>query len=266
MAGEIWLSRQRTRRTPPRMRLFCLPYAGGGAQIYRTYSQALPADVEVCAILLPGREKRFLERALESVDAIVDQLAPVMAREVDLPYAIFGHSLGALVGFELVRRLRRDGRPLPFRLFASGHRAPHVPDPDPPIRHLPDAQFIEELRELNGTPQEAFESPELLELVLPILRADFTAAETYVHRSEAPLPCPITALGGAGDKMIPPEALQAWERHTSGDFEFHVLEGDHFFIHQRHEDVMRILKGRVADALEGMDAGTSRMPPAGTAR
>lgn len=248
MAAEIWLSRQRTRRTPPRMRLFCLPYAGGGAQIYRTYAHALPIDVEVCAIQLPGREKRFLEPALECVDAIADQLAPVIGEAVDLPYAIFGHSLGALVGFELVRRLRKEGRPLPVRLFASGHRAPHLPDPDPPIHHLPDAEFIEELRELNGTPEAVLESAELLELVLPMLRADFTAAETYVYRSDAPLPCSITALGGTSDDKVSPEALQGWEEHTSGDFEFHLLEGDHFFIHQRHQDVMQIVRNRIADA------------------
>lgn len=265
MATELWLSRPRTRRTPPRMRLFCIPYAGGGAQIYRTYAQALPTEVEVCAVQLPGREKRFLEPALESVDAIVEGLAPVIGKEGDLPYAIFGHSLGALVGFELVRRLRREGRPLPVRLFASGHRAPHVPDPDPPIRHLPDDQFIEELRKLNGTPQGVLDSPELLALVLPMLRADFTAAETYSYRSDSAIPCPITALGGSHDDMISLEALQEWGQHTSGDFEFHVLEGDHFFLHQRHEEVMRILSNRVAEALERVVAGRGIMPPGRTA-
>ena len=264
MAAELWLSRPRTRRTPPRMRLFCLPYAGGGAQIYRNYGQALPAEVEVCAVQLPGREKRFLEPALESVDAIVDKLAPVIAREGNLPYAFFGHSLGALVAFELVRRLRREGQPLPFRLFASGHRAPHAPDPDPPIRDLPDEEFIEELRGLNGTPQGVLDSPELLALVLPMLRADFTAAETYSYRGDAAIPCPITALGGSSDDMISLEALQGWGQHTSGDFEFHVLEGDHFFIHQRHEEVMQILRSRVTEALEGVVAGSGGMPPGST--
>jgi medium-chain acyl-[acyl-carrier-protein] hydrolase len=248
MAAEIWFSRTRARRTPPRMRLFCFPYAGGGAQIYRNYAEALPNDIEVCAIQLPGRERRFQEPSLESVDAIVEQLAPVMAEQTDLPYAMFGHSLGALVGFELVRRLRSEGRQLPVRLFVSGHRAPHLPDPDPPIRHLPDDAFIEELRELNGTPQAVFDSPELLELVLPILRADFTAAETYTYRSDHPLPCSITALGGASDEMVTREALQGWKDHAGGGFEYYVLEGDHFFIHQRHQDVMRILRDRLADA------------------
>ena len=261
MAAEIWLSRQRARRTPPRMRLFCIPYAGGGAQIYRTYGQALPADVEVCAIQLPGREKRFLEPALECVDAIADQLAPVIGEKLDLPYAIFGHSLGALVGFELVRRLRNAGRPLPVRLFASGHRAPHLPDPDPPIHHLPDAEFIEELRELNGTPEAVLESSELLELVLPMLRADFAAAETYLYRSDAPLSCPITALGGTDDDKVSPEALQGWGEHTSGGFEFHLFEGDHFFIHQRHDDVMRILRDRVADVRDSVAVNRRQTPP-----
>jgi medium-chain acyl-[acyl-carrier-protein] hydrolase len=236
------------------MRLYCLPYAGGGAQIYRSYSDALPAEVEVCAVQLPGRERRFSEQPLESVDAIVDQLAPVLTPELDLPYCVFGHSLGALIGFELVRRLRNSGQPLPLRLFVSGHRAPHLPDPDPPIRHLPDAEFIEELRALNGTPQAAFESPELLELVLPTLRADFTAAETYAYRDDAPLACAITALGGSGDDMVSREALEGWRQHTTGPFEFHVLEGDHFFIHQRHPEVMRILSGRLAQALDGRAA------------
>jgi medium-chain acyl-[acyl-carrier-protein] hydrolase len=249
--ADLWLSRPRNRRSAPCLRLFCIPYAGGGAQIYRSYADALPAAVEVCAVQLPGRERRFVEPPLESVDAIVDQLAPVVAKELDLPYAVFGHSLGALVGFELVRRLRDAGEPLPVRLFASGHRAPHLPDPDPPIRHLPDAEFIEELRALNGTPQAAFDSPELLALVLPTLRADFTAAETYVYRDRAPLACPISALGGTADDMITPEALQAWRQHTSAQFESHLLEGDHFFIHQRHPDVMRILSDRLAQALAG---------------
>jgi medium-chain acyl-[acyl-carrier-protein] hydrolase len=254
MSADVWLARPRSRSTPARLRLFCLPYAGGGAQIFRHYAAALPAAVEVCAVQLPGRERRFVERPLESVDAIVDQLAPVVARELSLPYAVFGHSLGALVGFELLRRLRAAGEPPPVRFFASGHRAPHLPDPDPPIRHLPDAEFIEELRALNGTPQAAFDSPELLALVLPTLRADFTAAETYVYRDAMPLACPISALGGTADDMITPEALQGWRQHTSADFEAHLLEGDHFFIHQRHPEVMRIVSGRLAQALEGRAA------------
>lgn len=249
METQTWLSRPRMRRTIPRIRLICLPYAGGGAQVFRSYGDELPADVEVCAVQLPGRERRIREPALESVDAIVDHLVPVVGAEAGLPYAIFGHSLGALVGFELVRRLRREGYPLPLRLFASAHRAPHLPDPDPPIHHLPDERFIAELRGLNGTPQAVFESQELLDLFLPVLRADFTAAETYVYRSGAPLPCAITAIGGTGDKMISREALQAWREHTTGDFALHLLEGDHFFIHQRHSDVMRILRDAIASAL-----------------
>jgi len=249
METQTWLLRPSIRRTIPRMRLICLPYAGGGAQIYRNYGQELPADVEVCAVQLPGRERRIREPALESVDAIVDHLAPVLGPEAEVPYVVFGHSLGALVGFELVRRLRSEGYPLPRRLFACAHRAPHLPDPDPPIHQLPNDRFIEELRGLNGTPQAVFDSQELLDLFLPVLRADFTAAETYIYRSGAPLPCAITAIGGTGDNMISREAMQAWREHTSGDFELHFVEGDHFFIHQRHKDVMRILRYAIANVL-----------------
>ncbi|MCP5150473.1 MAG: thioesterase [Ectothiorhodospiraceae bacterium] len=247
-----WLARQRTRANP-RMRLLCLPYAGGGSAIYRGYGERVPADVEVWVAQLPGREKRFGEPALTSVDAIADNLAAALLAPqcefLSLPYAFFGHSLGALVGFELVRRLRDAGIAPPARLFASAHRAPQLPDPDPPIHGLPDAEFAEELRTLNGTPAEVFESPELLELVLPMLRADFTAAETYAYRDAAPLACPITVFGGRDDHWIGPDALDAWREQTAAECRVQIFDGDHFFIHSAQQALLSELERELEQLL-----------------
>lgn len=246
--SDRWLVRHRTTQ-PARLRLFCFPYAGGNSQIYRTLSQSLPGYVEVCAAALPGREKRFPEAALDRVDAIAEPLAEVLMGENDLPYAIFGHSLGAVVGFEVARKIRADGGTPPVAMFMSAHRAPQLPDPDPPIHHLPHDEFVDELRELNGTPEGVFDSPELLELILPMLRADFAAAETYTYREAAPLSCPITVFGGDGDPLIPVDQLEPWREQTSAPFAMHVFEGDHFFIHSFQNEVLAIVS-------EGLDAAS----------
>jgi len=249
--SDLWLVRHRTTQ-PPRLRLFCLPYAGGNSQIFRAYPQLLPGAVEVCAVKLPGREKRFSEPALESVDAIVDGLATVLEGELDLPFAIFGHSLGALAGFELARRLAATSGRTPEHLWVSGHRAPHLPDPNPQVHASPDSELLDELRRLNGTPREVFDSPELLELLLPLLRADFTAAETYVYRETAPLECPITALGGARDELVSPEELEPWCEYSNAQFRLEVFPGDHFFIHQDHELVVGLLTADLEYILAGL--------------
>ena len=242
-----WLARQPL-RGEPRLRLFCFPFAGGGTQAYRTYGQMLPAGVEVCAVQLPGRERRFGAPAPTSVAETVASLLPVMRQMLDLPYAIFGHSLGALTGFELARGMRAAGMPLPLHLIASAHRGPQLPDPDPPIHGLPDDEFIAELSKLNGTPKEVFESPELVELMLPLLRADFAAAETYHYQDQAPLSCPLTALGGDADPEVSVDEIEAWGEQTEAAFDFQILDGDHFFFQQSQARFIQILN----DVLDGL--------------
>lgn len=248
---NTWLARQPV-RGEPRVRLFCLPFAGGGAQIYRNYGRMLPAGVEVCAVQLPGRERRFGEPAPTSVAETVTHLLPVMRQLVDLPYVVFGHSLGALTGFELVRGMRAAGLPLPAHLVVSAHRGPHLPDPDEPIHGLPDGAFIAELTKLNGTPREVFEAPELVELMLPLLRADFTAAETYQHVDESPLACPITAFGGDADPLVTPAEIEGWRVHTSAVFELHIFQGDHFFFQQVQPQFMQKLEAVLGTVLAGL--------------
>lgn len=243
-----WLARQPV-RGERRLRLFCFPFAGGGAQTYRTYSQLLPEGVEVCAVQLPGRERRFGEPALTSIEETVDCMLPIMRQLVELPYVVLGHSLGALLGFELVRRMRAAALPMPAHLVVSGHRGPQLPDPDPPIHGFPDDEFIEELSQLNGTPSEVFESQELVALMLPLLRADFTAAETYQYAGEPPLACPITALGGDLDPLVSVSEIEGWRAQTAAAFDHHILQGDHFFFQQSQTQFLRILSNVLGTVL-----------------
>jgi len=150
---------------------------------------------------------------------------------MNLPYVFFGHSLGALIGFELACQLRRQNSTDPVHLFVSGRRAPQIPDPNPPIHQLPEAEFIDELRRFDGTPEEVLKHPELMEIFLPVLRADFALLETYEYTSEKPLDCPITAFGGLQDRKATREELAAWRDQTHGDFRLQLFPGDHFFLH-----------------------------------
>jgi medium-chain acyl-[acyl-carrier-protein] hydrolase len=217
-------------RPKARLRLFCFPYAGGAASIFRTWSETLPSEIEVCPVQLPGRENRLMEPAFSHIQPLIATLAQALLPLLDTPYAFFGHSMGALISFELARYLYREDHEGPLHLFASGHRAPHLPDPDPPTSHLPEAAFIEELRKLEGTPEEVLQNSELLQLLLPLLRADFRLCETYQYIADKPLPCPITAFGGLQDSEAPRETVLAWKIHTDNTFKARFFMGGHFFI------------------------------------
>lgn len=232
-------------RPHARLRLFCFPYAGGDAvAIFRKWPQLLPSAVEVCPVQIPGRGIRLSEPPLTSLVAIVEAITEAIRTHLDKPFAFFGHSMGAMIGFELSRKLRRGHGVEPRILFVSGRAAPHVPDPDPPTYNLPEPEFLEELRRINGTPKEALEHPELMKLMLPILQADFQVCQTHAYVSEPPLSCPITVLGGVQDDTTR-EELEAWKQHTASRCSVHVLPGDHFFIRTEHYTVMRIVASQV---------------------
>lgn len=214
----------------PRARLVCFPYAGGGVSIFRDWPRALPHDVEVCSIELPGRDTLIALPPPSGLPELVEQVRESFSALADLPVVLFGHSLGALLAFELARALRRDGDRLPAALCVSGHRAPHLPDPRRPLHLLPDAEFAAELCRLQGTPPEVLANRELMDLFLPLLRADFALAETYRYESETPLPVPILAWGGLDDAEVSPAEMAAWERHTSLRFKLRMLPGSHFFL------------------------------------
>jgi medium-chain acyl-[acyl-carrier-protein] hydrolase len=213
------------------MRLVCFPYAGGGPSIFRAWASQLPADIEICAVQAPGKERRLGEPPLRRLSAVVSRLTEVFAG-TSLPCSFFGYSLGALVAFELARSLRALRCPGPAHLFVAAHRAPQLPSTHKKIHHLPRNEFIEELIRFNGTPESVLRNPELMELLLPGIQADFEMYETYSYRPDFPLSIPITAFGGDADRSVPVPALEAWKHQTTGPFRLQVLDGDHFFLNQ----------------------------------
>jgi medium-chain acyl-[acyl-carrier-protein] hydrolase len=227
--------------TSARLRLLCFPYAGGGASRFYSWAERLAPDVEVCAIQLPGRETRLGENAFSSLPSLIDSMAPGLEPYLDRAFAFFGHSNGGLVAFELVRWLRRQARALPHQLVVSASSAPQLPHAEPSIHSLPDAEFIEELRRIQGTPESILENRELMQLVLPTLRADFALRETYVYREEKPLPIPITIFRGQDDSEVPASEAEAWVEQTTGSFGVRVFPGDHFFIHKERDLVLQEL-------------------------
>jgi amino acid adenylation domain-containing protein len=212
-----------------RLRLFCFPYAGAGASIYRTWSDGLPADVEVCPVQLPGRGTRLTETPFTRLAPLVEALARAMGPLLDKPFAFFGHSLGALVVFELARQLRRQSGVQPVRLFVSADFAPQVHHRERPIHALPENEFLAELRRLSGIPGKVLAETDLMQLMLPILRADFAVYETYAYSMEPPLNCPISTFGGLQDQRVSRGDLEAWRDQTSGSFSLRMFPGDHFF-------------------------------------
>ncbi|MCA1852371.1 MAG: hypothetical protein LC647_08250 [Beggiatoa sp.] len=147
------------------------------------------------------------------------------------PFAFFGHSMGALIGFELARQLRRQHGPSPVHLFVSGRGAPQIPPPEPPIHALPEPQFIAEVQHFNGTPTEVLQHPELMQLLIPTLRADFAVCETYTYTTDAPIDCSISAFGGLQDRKVSRERLEAWRDQSRASFSLCMFPGDHFFLH-----------------------------------
>ena len=254
-ARSSWVQVRRP-RPAARLRLICLPPAGGGASRYRDWPEHLPDDVEVVSVQLPARENRFNEPAIESMEQLTGPLLDGLASHLTPPFALFGHSMGALIAFELVRRMRTNGV-VPVHLFASGCRAPHLPSRSPDWHTLPDREFLATIGGLGGIPPELLAERQFLDAMLPTLRSDCTLTETYVLRPEAPLSCPVSAFGGLQDTEVPPEDVRAWSRHTTGPFRVHLLPGDHFFINSARPDLLRL----VASELESVD-----VVPGGAAR
>lgn len=228
------------------LRLFCFPHAGGAAS---TFAGWAIEGVEVVAVQPPGRERRLAEPPLDRLLPLVEDVGEAIAAEPERPYAFFGHSTGALVAYELTRWLAERGRALPIHLVVSGRWPPHRTDPEPPIHALPAPQLIAALRRYGGTPDEVLGDAELMEFFLPLLRADFAVGDTYQHRPGAPLPVPITALGGDGDPRVPADSLAEWGRHTTAAFAMHLLPGGHFYLVDQRPAVLRIVAATLAPVL-----------------
>lgn len=211
-------------------RLFCFPYAGGSSFIFNSWSKTIAENVELVAIQLPGRANRMTEKPFTNVESLVEVLTEKILPFTSMPFAFFGHSMGAIISYELAVNLMKEVSIEPIHLFVSGRSAPHLAAREKITYNLPDKEFIKEIAKLNGTPKEILQNAELLELLFPLLRADFELVETYGFKNHAPLNCPISAFGGSDDDEVPVEDVKAWKQHTVSDFKLNILEGDHFFI------------------------------------
>lgn len=225
----------------PSMRLFCFPYAGGSTTVFRPWADELPVSVEVGIVRLPGRESRLREAPFTQMRPLVEALTDALIPYLDRPFAFFGHSLGAIISYEVAHHLARHYGAGPNRLIVSGHAAPQRPRVQDHAHELPAEEFKDHLRRLNGTPQAVLDSPELMTLFEPILRADFALSETYVYRPRPPLDCPITVIGGSDDPQVHPDDLHGWFDQTRDEFSLFMLPGDHFFIHSANRDLLAIL-------------------------
>lgn len=231
------------------LRLFCFPYAGGGTSVFSAWSSVLPPQIEVCAVIMPGRERRLGEPPIACLDRATGLLAAAIVQFLDRPFAFFGHSLGAVLAFELARRLRLDGASGLVHLFVGGRAAPHLPLDDPPICNLPAAQFLQELRRFAGTPREVLENPEMMAMFMPLLRADFSMGETYSYREATPLEVPISAYGGLQDGDVPEAKLDQWRQHTASRFRRVMFPGGHFFLNENREAVLSELTRELQETI-----------------
>jgi medium-chain acyl-[acyl-carrier-protein] hydrolase len=246
-----WIARAPTAKSESRaVRMFCFPFAGGGASIFRDWSQHLPAAVDVVPIQLPGRENRWGEDSYSEIGGLIRSLVDVLAPLSQSPYLLFGHSMGAIVSFELAREFRRRGLSGPVHLFVSSSRAPHLSDTAPQIHLLPDDEFVDAIcRQMNGIPDEILQTPQLLSVLLPTLRADVKLCETYVYKRAEPLACPITAYGGVEDTKANPAQIRAWKEHTKTRFQCVLFPSGHFYFQNAQQRFFRVLSSEISRTL-----------------
>lgn len=228
-------------------RLFIFPYAGGNPA---AFSKWWADDIESQIVHYPGRGSRFDEPPIKKINALVENILQAIHPLLDQPFALFGHSMGGLIAFELARKLRQQNRPQPKFLFVSACAAPQFPVSNPPIHSLPDDEFLDALKKFNGIPAEVLNHPEALKILLPILRADFEAVETYCFDpNERPLDIPIIAFGGLDDPRVSRARLEGWADQTASRFEAHDFPGDHFFLNHARELIMGTIATELISSL-----------------
>src|ERR1700761_5430112 len=220
-----------------RSSLFCLPYAGGTSLIFQPWTAYLPKEMEIIAIELPGHGGRFREQLIQSLPKLISIMGPAIAPFLQKPYALFGHSLGATLSLELCRWLRLQRLRMPDHLFVSGRVSPQCSISRTATVLESDGEFIAYLQRLGGTPKEVLDDEEMLRLILPVLRADFALSENYRYRSEPPLDCPITAIGGLDDEETSGGRLREWGKQTTRAFNECWLPGGHFFLNSSRREL-----------------------------
>jgi medium-chain acyl-[acyl-carrier-protein] hydrolase len=217
-------------RSGVRLRLFCFPHSGAGALSFRSWQDNFPSEIDICPVQLPGRENRFRDKPYEHMAPLVKAATDALMPYLDQPFALYGHSLGSLVAFEIARRLRIQGARQPEHLFVSGCHAPQLPPATAPISQLNDKAFLTEVERFGGISKELLQNTEFITMVLPILRADLSIYDTYAYTVAPPLDLPISAYGGSQDARAPEALLAAWRKQTNSQFSLQMFPGGHFFL------------------------------------
>ncbi|MET9819700.1 alpha/beta fold hydrolase [Streptomyces sp. NPDC006355] len=226
------------------VRLVCLPHAGGAASFYGPVAHALAPRVEVVSVQYPGRHERHSHPLVPDIGTLADRIADALMSCTDRPYALFGHSMGAIVGFEVARRMEDAGRG-PVELFASGSRAPSVERRGEVWHRAPDDDFVARVQSLGGAGSELLDDPDIRHMLLPALRNDYRAVEHYAYRPQPPLACPVTAFAGADDPRVTVAEVRSWAHHTKGAFTVEVHPGGHFFLADHREAVLNTVTGHL---------------------
>lgn len=228
-------------------RLYCFPHAGGGAASFLPWQTELAPNIEICALQLPGRGARFSEVPYECLTSLARELTRVIANHAEQPFSFFGHSMGALLAFEITRCLAASRLSMPTKLFVSGSDAPAHRDNVRRLHELEDDELIAELESFNGTPLELLKSQEMMALTLPALRADFAMVADYKYRPAPQLSLPIVVLAGTADEQCNVTSIEAWQTETQGSCHVHWFDGDHFFIDQQPGAVTRCIRHYLAN-------------------
>lgn len=228
-----------------KIKLFCIPYAGGSANIYKNWKLGLAKNIELCPIELAGRGSRITESHYENLDAAVNDIFNQIVGDISkFDYAIFGHSLGAFLTYELIQKITLLGLKEPMHVFFSGRNPPHIPRKER-WSQLSGAEFQEKILSLGGTPPEFFKYPELKNIFVPLLRSDFSLSETIINRPKiTPLTIDISVLLGENED-IPPEIGTQWKQHTNKNCSIHYINGNHFFLLKEKEAVLDIINEKI---------------------
>jgi surfactin synthase thioesterase subunit len=241
LAKSQWLPARRANLNAS-VRLFCFPYAGGNESAYRQWQQKLPESIEVLPVQLPGRGSRTKEPPYAELRPLVRAASEALAAATEKPFALFGHSMGALIAFELARELRKQHGIQPVHLFISAKCSPRQSPEDPAVGQLSDPVLVEILERYEGTPRELLNDAELMRLMLPVIRADMALCNSYVYEPGPPLECPITVFGGLEDHVSSRACLESWQSYTKGPFTLRMLPGGHFFINSWAVPVFEVIR------------------------
>jgi surfactin synthase thioesterase subunit len=251
-ASNPWIE-HRTEGPQAKLRLFCFPYSGAAANVFRLWGKSLPPGIGLCPVQVPGRATRLSEPVILSAQALAQAAVAGLSQELDRPFALYGHSLGGLIAFEVARELRRRGGPSPLHLFVSARVAPQLPLQVAHLHGLPEREFLRRFQErYNSIHPQVMREPDLLAMLLPTLRADLKVHETYEHQCEPPLAIPISAFGAERDTTVPREQLAPWRDLTTAAFSLRMFAGDHLFIQSEEAAFLAALSDELKPLIEAL--------------